>query len=201
MAYRVSYGRGNGFSLGPIAFLVIINVVLWVATSIRPDLFINVFGLRPILFLQMPWTIITSMFIHSPFPSIWHILFNMFTLYFFGTYLKTLVGEGRFLVTYFIGGLLGNLAFLFLSNPYTVAIGASGAVYAVAGALTVLRPKMKIIIFPIPIPIPLWIAMIGFVALSFSANIAWQAHIGGILFGLLMGFIFKRRQRGILFNI
>jgi membrane associated rhomboid family serine protease len=120
----------------------------------------------------------------------------MLTLYFFGSYLIRLTRERTFLAIYFLGGILGSVVYLLLAEPYSVAIGASGAIFAVSGALTVLRPKMTVFIIPIPVPIPLWIAVIGgFLILSFTPGIAWQAHLGGLVLGLIAGFIFRRRQR------
>ena len=195
MAYRVSYRGNQGFSLGPIGFLIVVNLILYLATSIRPELFINLFGLSRWSFLAQPWAIITNMFIHSPFPSIGHILANMLTLYFFGSYLTRLVGEKNFLVVYFLGGILGNILYLLLASPFSIAIGASGAVFAVGGALTVLRPKLTVFIIPIPVPIPLWIAVIGgFLILSFMPFVAWQAHFGGLVLGLAAGLLFKRQR-------
>ena len=108
MSYRVSYRSGGGFNLGPIGFLVIINLIVYVATSIRPELFISLFGFRPSNVLQMPWTFITAMFIHDPFPRFWHIAGNMLTLYFLGSYLIRFIGEKKFLIVYFIGGIIGR---------------------------------------------------------------------------------------------
>jgi len=207
MAHRVSYRGSRGFSLGPIGFLIVVNLILYIATSIRPELFVNLFGLSRHNFPEQWWTIVTNMFIHDPFPGIWHILANMLTLYFFGSYLIRLVRERNFLIVYFLGGLLGNLIFLLMSKPlyfdivasefvYPTAIGASGAIFAVAGALTVLRPRLTVFIIPIPLPIPLWVAVLGgFLILSFASGIAWQAHLGGLILGLVAGFIFRRMQR------
>ena len=188
MAYR-SY---QGFSLGPIGFLIIVNIIVFIATSIRPDL-IYLFGLKPAIFLERPWTIVTNLFIHS---GIWHILANMLTLYFFGSYLTRLIGERNFLIVYFIGGILGNIFYIVLGPPFSIAIGASGAVFAVAGALTVMRPRLRVFIIPIPVPLPLWVAVIGgFLVLSFFPHVAWQAHLGGLVFGLVVGYFFRRRER------
>lgn len=195
MAYRVS----RGFSLGPIGFLIVVNLILYIATSIRPELFINLFGLSRLDFPEQWWTIVTNMFIHEPFPGIWHILANMLTLYFFGSYLSRLVGNRNFFIVYFLGGLLGNAVYLLLAPYFSIAIGASGAIFAVAGALTVLRPKLTVFIIPIPLPIPLWLAVLGGFAIlsipAFSQGIAWQAHLGGLVLGLVAGFIFRRMQR------
>ena len=192
MARRISYRGSQGFSLGPIGFLIIINIILFITTSIKQDLLFQL-GLVPALFLQRPWTIITSMFVHAGFG---HILANMITLYFFGSYLNQLIGERYFWIVYFLGGILGSILYILLAPPLSVAVGASGAVFAVGGALTVLRPKLTVFIFPIPAPIALWIAVIGgFLILSFIPLVAWQAHFGGLVLGLAAGYQFRRRRR------
>lgn len=193
------YRNQQGFNLGPIGFLIATNIILYITTSVRPDFFVNNFGLQPAVFLDRPWTIVTNLFIHAPFPSIGHILGNMFTLYFFGGYLIQLIGESKFWIIYFAGGILGGIFYLLLAPPFSVAIGASGAIFAVAGALTVLIPRERVIIFPLPVPIPLWVAVIGgFLILSFVPFVAWQAHLGGLILGLITGYFF--RSPGNLFR-
>ena len=87
-------------------------------------------------------------------------------------------------------------AFFVLLEPYSLAIGASGAVFALGGALAILAPNVKVVVFPIPAKMPLWIAVIGgFVILSFVSGVAWQAHAGGLLTGLAAGLLFKRENR------
>jgi len=121
----------------------------------------------------------------------------MITLYFFGTYFNRLVGEKSFLIVYFVGGIVGNFFLLLLSGlaPYPAALGASGAVFALAGGLVVMRPRLPVIIFPIPIPMPLFVAVLGgFVILSFLPWVAWQAHLGWLIVGLIAGYISRRRE-------
>ena len=197
--------------ISAVWFLIIVNVLLFVVTLLQPILFpveraqdelLNRFGLQPAFFTEEPWTIVTSMFLHNDF---FHLVFNMLALYFFGTYLTQLVGEGRFLVTYFLGGLLGGGCYILYglyapgANPYVLVIGASGAIFALGGALAVLRPNAKVIVFPIPAPVSLWAAVIGiFFVLTFLSiwlPIAWQAHLGGLVLGLIAGFFFRKRQR------
>jgi len=195
MAYRVSFRRPQGFSLGPIGFLIVANIIVFIATSIRQDLVFHL-GLAPVLFLERPWTILTSMFVHA---GVWHLITNMLTLYFFGGYLNRLIGERNFLIVYFVGGILGGILYILLAPPVSIAVGASGAVFAVGGALTALQPKLKVFIIPIPVPIPLWIAVIGgFLIMSFNPLVAWQAHLGGLIFGLATGFFYGRRRRYFL---
>jgi len=168
-----------------------------IVTLIRPELRFTL-GLNRLVFPDRPWTLLTSMFVHA---GLWHIFANMFTLYFFGRYVFQLVGEGKFLVIYFLGGLLGGGLYLLMASPYATAIGASGAVFAVAGALTVMRPRLTVFIIPIPIPLPLWVAVIGgfLIFTLFSIfdwlPVAWQAHLGGLVFGIIMGYFFGRRPR------
>ena len=188
MAYRSS----QGFKLTSIWVIIAVNFLLLIVTAIVPKL-IFLLGLQPASFLHQPWTIVTNLFIHA---GLWHIIANMLTLYFFGTYLSRLVGEGRFLIVYFGGGILGNILFIFLASPFSIAVGASGAVFALGGALAVMRPKLRVFVFPIPAPIPLWAAVIGgFLIISFLPFIAWQAHLGGLVFGLIAGYFFRKRER------
>jgi membrane associated rhomboid family serine protease len=118
------------------------------------------------------------------------------------------VGERNFLAVFFLGGLAGNaLYFLlghlvlrgllppFFGDPFTIGIGASGGIFALGGALAVIVPRVPVFIFFIPVPIPLWVAIIIFFFISFLPGIAWQAHLGGLLLGLIAGLIFRRRRR------
>ncbi len=178
-------------NLNVLWFLIALNVVIFIITLARPET-IYFLGLTPALLSQQPWTIISSMFVHgSPF----HILFNMIGLYFLGSFLIRAVGERSFLAVFFLGGLAGNILFVLLAHPFSVGIGASGAIYALGGALAVMVPRVPVLVFPIPVPIPLWVAILIFLLLSFLPGIAWQAHIGGLLLGLVAGFIFRRRRR------
>jgi membrane associated rhomboid family serine protease len=150
------------------------------------------------------------MFVHGGFT---HILFNMISLFFLGSFLVRAVGERSFLAIFFLGGLAGNILYFvlgylvlhgiippFLGHPFTPGIGASGGIFALGGALAVMVPKMPVLVFPIPVPIPLWAAILIFLFLSFVVPwIAWQAHLGGLLLGLVAGLILKRRVRTYYF--
>lgn len=188
----------RGFRLNPIWILIGVNFLLFIPTLIAPNVFYGFLGLVPATFLSRPWTVVTCMFIHA---GLWHILANMFTLFFFGTYLFRLVGGGRFLIIYFGGGILGSILFILLAPPLSIAVGASGAIFALGGALVAMRPNIRVLVFPIPVPMPLWVAVIGgFLILSFAPGIAWQAHLGGLVFGLIAGYFFRRRERRIVWS-
>ena len=189
---RVRYRSYPTDGLNVILILVIINFVIFFATLIRSEL-IYLLGFQPAAFFSRPWTVVTAMFVHAGF---WHIFANMLTLYFFGSYFSRLVGRDKFLLVYFAGGIVGNLLFWALASPFAVAVGASGAVFALAGGLVMMRPKLPVIIFPIPIPVPLFAAVIGgFLILSFMPLVAWQAHLGGLIVGLIAGYISRKRER------
>jgi len=178
--------------LTPIWVLIGINVLLFIVTSIAPTVLLYL-GLIPAIIGDRPWTIITSIFIHG---DLWHILANMVTLYFFGRYLSMLLGEWKFLTVFFVGGIVGNILYLFWGESLSIAIGASGAVFALGGVLAVMRPRLRVFVFPIPVPLPLWAAVIGgFLVISVFPNVAWQAHLGGLAFGLVIGYFFRKRER------
>jgi membrane associated rhomboid family serine protease len=180
-------------NLNILWFLIALNVLIFVITLLRPAEVIGLLGLTPALLSKQPWTIISSMFVHGGFA---HILFNMISLYFLGSFFLRAVGERSFLAVFFLGGLAGNVVYVLLAPPYITGIGASGAIFAIGGALAVLVPKVPVYIFFIPIAMPLWLAILIFFLLSFLfSGIAWQAHLGGVLGGVIAGFVLRRRRR------
>lgn len=174
--------------------LIGLCVIVFIATLVSPDL-VFLLGLEPAAVAERPWTIVTSLFVHGSF---WHIFVNMLTLYFFGSFLLGLIGEGKFLIVYFGGGILGSILFLLLAPPLSVGIGASGAIFSLGGVLAVLRPRVPVMVFPLPVPVPLWLAVIGgFLIISLFPGVAWQAHLGGLVFGLVSGLFLRRSGRYI----
>lgn len=194
------------FGINPVFAIITANLIIYIAIlfstdSLYPmgeyhniviDRFTYYLGLIPYYFTERPWTIFTAMFIHANF---WHLFFNMLVLFFFGSYLSRLLGNSWFTLVYFVGGLAGNLLYVGMGNDLSIAIGASGAIYAVAGTLAVLVPNLRVYLWFI-LPMPLWVVvLVIFVILSFTPGVAWQAHIGGLIIGLLAGFYFRRRRR------
>ena len=193
----MSYHKSD--NIVPVLVIIILCFVAYIGTRVAGMMghdLIQLLGLQTATFLQHPWTIVTNLFMHG---NIWHILFNMITLYFFGTFLIRLVGTRDFLLIYFLGGIAGNLVFMLfayfniLTSVFSIVIGASGAIFALGGALAVLTPKLRVFVFPIPVPMPLWVAVIGgFVLMIFVGGVAWQGHLGGLVFGLLAGLVLRR---------
>jgi membrane associated rhomboid family serine protease len=188
--------NAGGFTLNPVLVLIIINFVFWIATMINNAIIPNL-GVIPAAFTQRPWTVLTAMFVHTGF---WHLFGNMITLFFFGRVIYQLVGPNKFLLVYFIGGIVGNLLFVLLGEPLSIAVGASGAVYTIAGALVVIMPRLTVRLYFF-IPMPLWVVvLVFFVIWSFIPGVAWQAHIGGLVVGLIAGYFFRRKLRYIVYR-
>lgn len=194
MNYSQSFNLRN---LNPVIVIIAVNVLVFIAVNITyqfgSDRLLDFLALysRP-FFSHRPWGLITSVFTHY---GLFHLLANMFTLYFFGNFILRITSVRNFILLYLAGGLAGSLFFILLAPAYHSAVGASGAVFALGGALTILVPRTKVFVFPIPAPLPLWAAVLGgFVILSFLSGVAWQAHLGGLLAGLAGGLIFKRQQ-------
>jgi membrane associated rhomboid family serine protease len=190
--------RVLGFRMRVVETLISINALAFIITLISPGLIAGLFALQPLTLAARPWTVVTSMFLHADFM---HIFFNMYSLYFFGLYLEQMVGEKNLLKLFFLGGIAGNMAYalssllLGIPDPATIAIGASSAIFAMAGALAMLKPNMRIIMIPIFIPMPLYIVVLFFmVLLSFMPGVAWQGHLGGLAVGLLFGYFWKKKM-------
>ena len=207
----MSYRRYQNAAATAVWVLIAANVLVYIATSLIPggsfgglsNAIVDQFGVSRSSLGSQPWTIVTSLFLHD---GIYHILGNMLMLYIYGSYLANIINETRLLLLYFVGGLVGNALFLLIAPPLAAAVGASGAIFALGGALAVLRPKIKVVLFPIPIPMDLWVyvlmsaVLLGVLpALSQFSNIGWQAHLGGLVTGLAAGWYFRRweRSRGI----
>lgn len=208
----VFVGGTGGILQNPVFVIIIINLVIYVAsffsqTGMYPigqylvsiDKLSYYFGLIPGIFTSHPWTIVTAMFLHG---GIWHILGNMITLFFFGNFLYRLVGAKWFLLLYFVAGIAGNGLYLLLGDPISIAIGASGAIYGIAGALVVMMPTLRVALLGI-LPMPLWVFVIIFMGIwsipGVIPNIGWQAHLGGFVIGIIAGFFFRFSRRFVLY--
>ena len=138
-----------------------------------------------------PWRMVTSVFVHST-GLIFHVLLNMYTLWIFGQLLEGILGRWRFLALYLISGLGGSIGVLWLSDPRIGVVGASGAIFGLMGAFLVIQRRLGGQTTQLFVLLGINL-VIGFVP---GFNIAWQAHLGGLVVGALVGFIFvETRQR------
>ena len=151
-------------------------------------------------------TLITSMFLHGGWM---HLLGNMIFLWVFADNIEAIIGSGLFLVFYIAGGLVGTAAHIFTDIDSMIpSVGASGAISAILGAYLVMFPRSRIKVFilffttymPALIFLLLWFGQQLLSGLgdltpqaTESAGVAWWAHIGGFVYGVLIGFMFKAR--------
>ncbi|CAN5171545.1 hypothetical protein BH11ACT4_BH11ACT4_09510 [soil metagenome] len=136
-----------------------------------------------------PWRMITALFVHSP-SSFLHILFNMFSLFIFGPIMERMLGRIRFLALYLLSGFGGSVAVLLLA-PGTPVVGASGAIFGLLGAFFVIQRKLGGNATQLLIVIGLNL-VVGFLP---GTNIAWQAHVGGLIVGAAVAFVYLRTRR------
>ncbi|MCH8126235.1 rhomboid family intramembrane serine protease [candidate division KSB1 bacterium] len=155
------------------------------------------------------FTLFTSMFIHGGF---FHIASNMLFLWIFGDNVEDLMGSFRFLLFYLLTGLIASLAQIIIAPSSTIPmVGASGAISGVLGAYFLKFPKAKVkvlIIFiffiqvisvPAVIVLGFWFLMqimSGFTSLDAldMGGVAWFAHIGGFIAGLIFVNKFQKRK-------
>ncbi len=170
--------------------LIIINVVVFfITTTGHPSVF-NRLAFVPKDFLEGNlWSIVTAMFMHGGF---FHLFCNMWGLYIFGTLVAPLMGPGRFLTLYLVGGLTGNLLYLaFNLNSGIALVGASGALFAVMMAVAMMTPDIRFMLMFPPIPMKARTLVIVYAILELlmvgdNSNIAHLAHLGGLLGGYIV---------------
>jgi membrane associated rhomboid family serine protease len=133
-----------------------------------------------------PWRLFTGSLVHS---GIWHLGLNMLALWMIGRSLEPLLGRARFLTLYLLSALGGSVAVTLLSFG-TPVVGASGAIFGLFGALLVIGRHIGANIASIAIILGINL-VIGFLP---GANISWQAHLGGLVVGALVAFIFTRTR-------
>lgn len=176
---------------GPVVtqLIIAVCVVVWLLEIVGRFLFPPLLSaiLSANMFVPMwtpyrPWTLVTSMFLHEP--GLFHILFNMLSLWCVGPLLERMMGHWRFLGLYLLSGLGGDVAMLlgcrlaggqaWLTGSY----GASGAIFGLFAAILVVYRRIGADIGSMLI----WMA-INFAMPFVMPNIAWQAHIGGFVVG------------------
>lgn len=179
-------------------FVALFQVLIPLFTDINIE-FINLFGLsRYILFVQHNiWTIVTYMFLHGNFG---HLFFNMIALFFLGPELERRIGGKLFLIVYFVSGILSGVGhILFISNPMIPVIGASGAIFGVLACLAIIAPRMTIYIYFFPIKMIyalLFFILINLIMLPLDTNVAYFAHLIGLIVGSIFGVILNKKAYG-----
>lgn len=135
------------------------------------------------------WQIVTSMFTHE---WVVHIAFNMLALWSLGPQLELALGRVRFLALYLLSGLGGSALVYLLSDPNRAALGASGAVFGLIGALLILAIKVRGDVQSILF----WIGINAAITVFGASFISWQGHLGGFLGGVALMALFAYAPRG-----
>lgn len=222
--------RPRGFQVLPpvIKNLLIINALVWLAQITVGKQLIPIEDIFALHYVKSeyyrPWQFISYMFLHDP-GNFFHILFNMFALWMFGSTLENLWGSKRFLLFYMICGVGAAMVHMvalwydisklvplynqgiigpeiFYGNLNVPTMGASGAVMGIFAAFAFTFPNSQLLILPIPFPIKAKYAMIGLIVLdliggfsSKSSGVAHFAHVGGALVGIILLMIWNKRNR------
>ncbi|MER7680945.1 rhomboid family intramembrane serine protease [Streptomyces sp. NPDC096934] len=134
------------------------------------------------------YRLLTSMFLHGNFV---HILFNMLSLWWIGGPLEAVLGRARYLALYFVSGLAGSALTYLLAAPNQPSLGASGAIFGLFGATGVLMRRRNYDLRPL---IALLVINLIF-TFTPAFGISWQAHIGGLVGGVVVGYAMVHAPR------
>lgn len=203
--------KGAYFPLFSYLFLAI-NIIAFIYTvSIGLEYAVKEYGANPCNIKSgREWLdLLSSMFMHG---GIMHLLGNMLFLWIFADNVETSIGNVRFLLFYLAGGAIAAFAHIFIagSSGCVPMVGASGAISAVMGAYLIMFPRsrikmlflIKIFYIPAFLFLGFWIMeqlLSGFSSIDIfgdpeeGSSVAFWAHIGGFVFGILAGLYFKQK--------
>ena len=197
-----------------IAYIFIgINILVFLfQVTLSPELqqsFVTAYGVIPqeIVQGQDYFTLLTNMFLHGGWM---HLIGNMLFLWVFADNIEAVIGKTRFILFYIGGGLAASAAHIFfnLDSPIP-AVGASGAISAVLGAYLVMFPASKIKVWVLYLFRSFYMPALYFLGIwgvqqfingflsivpssAYTSGVSWWAHIGGFVFGIVVGFLIRR---------
>jgi membrane associated rhomboid family serine protease len=198
------------------ASIIALNMLIFLYQVSLPQdslvLFVERWGIVPDEISGHLYTLLTSMFLHGGWM---HVLGNMLFLWVFGRNVEDLIGSGRFVVFYLLVGLAAGVVQV-IANPYSrlPTIGASGAIAGVMGAYLIKFPRARIvtlipiIVFITTMEIPAALMLVWWFLIQLGSGVgslartdytgggvAWFAHVGGFVAGMLLIRAFPRQQR------
>jgi membrane associated rhomboid family serine protease len=199
------------FPIATIALILANAYVFWLELT-NGDAFVAHWALVPAQVVSgRAWiTVLTAMFMHAGWL---HILGNMLFFWVFGPQIEDLMGPVRFIIFYLLGGVAATLAQIYIAPHSTIPnLGASGAIAGVMGAFLINYPRdrirtviilgwfVEIAFVPAILLVGLWFLIqvfneFGPLAQLQSGGVAYMAHIGGFVFGLLLSRLFESSQR------
>lgn len=201
---RTQFGARVGSGTPKVTYAVIIACAVVYALQLAPmylpgaaqlPSITNMFAYAPVHTAAWnpefePWRMLTSALLHSPSSAV-HILFNMLALWFIGRVVEPAIGGLRYGALLLLSAFGGSVAVLFLTDPFTPTVGASGAVFGLFGALFILLRSTGAqtggLIALVAVNM-----VIGFMP---GLNISWQGHLGGLVIGLLSALVIAKAPR------
>jgi membrane associated rhomboid family serine protease len=194
---NLSFPPFRGFIRAIILLCTAIYLAVLLLGWVRPELaleIIAIFALVPVDVMHgAVWQLVTYAFLHG---SVTHILFNMLSLWFIGSYLESAIGSRKVAEIYFvsvIGAALCTVAFSYTywfgMNPMIRTLGASGGIFGLLMAFAMLFGEQEFLLFPLPFRmkakwlVTIYILIALFSLISGGQDIAYTAHLGGALFG------------------
>ena len=163
--------------------LIVINIVCYLLSYLSYNESVNLFANNYLMLQAGEWyRLVTAMFMHG---GLLHIGFNMYALYILGPQVERYYGTKKFLLIYFISGILGSLFSAVFMSANTVSLGASGAIFGLLGSIAYFtynyRATLNGLLRSQVVPVIVINLLIGFM----SSNIDVSAHIGGLIGGVL----------------
>ncbi|AAL81352.1 rhomboid family intramembrane serine protease [Pyrococcus furiosus DSM 3638] len=166
-----------------LAFMIVVGFVYEIVVGFDKAIMqfaqINLY-----VYLGEFWRVITAIFIHMGYI---HFALNLFWLIYLGMDLEGLLGSRKFIIVFFSGAVIGNILSLFVLPPFVASGGASGGLFAIVGALLavegVLRKNMQKALIN---------ALFLFLINSIFPGVNYVAHFGGLIVGILLGYIYGK---------
>ncbi len=212
-----------GFPAVTWALITINGIIFLFELTLPKDILLNafyLFGLVPARYSYPQWALIhglrpddylsfvTNMFLHGGWL---HILSNMWFLYLFGRTVEDRMGHLRFLIFYLLSGIAANVIYFLIDIHSKIPeFGASGAIAGVMGAYVVMYPTARIVTLIFIFFFPLFVEVSAFFFVGFwflmqlisgtlslkfqgTGGVAWWAHVGGFVSGVLLSFVFRKK--------
>ncbi|MEK6850447.1 MAG: rhomboid family intramembrane serine protease [Nanoarchaeota archaeon] len=218
MRYSSNEGKSFFQRFSATAWLIFVNVAFFVLYLILSVFFgpnlLNYLALYPASILQgkYVWTLLTHMFMHA---GVFHLFINMFVLYSLGSLCEKIIGRKRYLWFYMLSGVFAGLLSVYLAGffgfgfwtkvfgtPNIYMVGASGAIFAIAGLFVTLLPKIRFSIIFLPffslpgyVMVPLVLFLTWLASMATDLPIGNVAHFGGFLTGLIYGYYLRTKYK------
>ena len=204
--FRTRPPRGNT-GMSAVKTIIIANIACFIAQLMIPGFTSNLALIGSRVATGEVWRLVTSLFLHDSTHGIlsFHLLFNMWGVYLFGSMLENKIGKNSFYWLYFVSGVCGSLLWTVFNQNNIPCIGASGALFGLIVAATMFFPNVQMMLLLPPIPMKLKTFAIVFILLEIffvtggtdeggmMGGVAHMVHLGGALGGYLFVKFFLSR--------